>query len=255
MGKLEDKVALITGGSSGIGSASAVLFAEEGAKVAVVADKNVTGGKAVVRQISESGGKAIFLQADVAQQQDAQRIVEETVKAFGRLDILFNNAGMTTTTRLHETTGEEFDRVIGVNLKSVVFVSKYAVLQMLKQGGGVILTNASKAAIVASDCSPIYAASKGGALQLMQAMAVDYAQDNIRVNSLLPGIIDTPMTDRWIDAYPHPQEVRRRCETAQPVGRMGTSEECAQAALFLVSDDSSFVTGTYLLVDGGYCAQ
>jgi NAD(P)-dependent dehydrogenase (short-subunit alcohol dehydrogenase family) len=255
MGKLEGKTALITGGASGIGSASGLLFAREGAKVAIVADKNIEGGKDVVRRITESGGQAIFLQADVTLPADAKRIVEDTVREFGRLDILFNNAGATLTKRLHETTLDDFDKVIGVNLKAVFLVSRFAVEQMLRQGGGVILTNASKAAVVASDCSPVYAASKGGVLQLMQAMAVDYAKDNIRVNSLLPGIIDTPMTDLWIANQPDPCESRRRCEQAQPLKRMGTSEECARAALFLVSDDSNFVTGTYLLVDGGFCAQ
>ena len=255
MGKLDKKVALITGGASGIGAVSAILFAREGAKVAIVADKNVAGGEAVAGQICKSGGKAIFLQADVSKEQNAKYVVQQTIKVFGKLDILFNNAGITTTTPMHETTEEEFDRVIGVNVKGVFFVCKYAVIQMKEQDGGVILTNASKAAIIGGGCRPVYSASKGGALQLMQAMAVDYAKDNIRVNSLLPGIIDTPMTDLWISEQKNPQESRRLCENAQPLMRMGTPEECAQVALFLASDDSSFVTGTYVLVDGGYCAQ
>ena len=209
----------------------------------------------MVSQICKSGKEAIFLQADVSKKEDAKQIVQDTVKVFGRLDILFNNAGLTSTTFLHETTEEEFDRVIAVNLKGVFFVSKYAVLEMKKQGGGVILTNASKAAIIAGGCRPVYSASKGGVLQLIQAMAVDYAKDNIRVNALLPGIIDTPMTDLWISKQKNPHKARRLCENAQPLMRMGTPEECAQVALFLASDDSSFVTGTYVLVDGGYCAQ
>ena len=255
MGRLDGKVALITGGASGIGAASAILFAAEGAKVVVVTRSNIAGGEAVIDKIRQSGGEAIFVQGDVAKKQDAKNMVEQTIKTFGKLDVLFNNAGTTTTVRMHEATEEEFDRVIGINLKGVFFATKYALIQMRKQGGGVILTNASKASIVASDCSPIYTASKGGVLQLMQAMAVDYAKENIRVNSLLPGIIDTPMTDEWIDRQPDPKASRHVCQDAQPMGRMGTSEECARAALFLVSDDSAFVTGTYILVDGGFCAQ
>ena len=253
--KLEGKAALITGAASGIGAASAILFAKEGAKIAVIARKNVTGGEAVVRRIREAGGEAFFFQADVSKHEDAKRMVEKTIQVFGGLDILFNNAGVTTTTELHETTEEEFDRVIGVNIKGVFLACKYAILQMKKQGGGVILTNASKAAVIGGDCRPVYSASKGGALQLMQALAVDYAKDNIRANSLLPGIIDTPMTDLWIARQKNPDESRRICTDAQPMKRMGTSEECARAALFLVSEDSSFVTGTYVLVDGGFCAK
>ena len=255
MGKLDGKVALITGGASGIGAASAILFAAEGAKVVVVDRRNIADGEEVISKIRQSGGEAIFLQGDVANKQDAKNMVEQTVKTFGKLDVLFNNAGTTTTVRMHEATEEDFDRVIGINLKGAFFVTKYALIQMRKQGGGVILTNASKTSIVASNCSPIYTASKGGVLQLMQAMAVDYAKDNIRVNSLLPGIINTPMTDEWIDSQPDPKASRHACENAQPMGRMGTSEECARAALFLVCEDSTFVTGTYILVDGGFCAQ
>ena len=199
-------------------------------------------------QIGKSGKEAIFQPADVSKKQD-------TLKVLGRLDIVFNNAGLASTSFLHETTEEEFDRVIAVNIKGVFLVSKYAVLQMRKQGGGVILTNASKAAIVAGGCRPVYSASKGAVLQLMQAIAVDYAKDNIRANALLPGVIDTPMTDLWISNQNDPHKSRRLCENGQPLMRMGTAEECAKVALFLVSDDSSFVTGTYVLVDGGFCAQ
>lgn len=255
MGKLDGKVAIVTGGASGIGASSAVLFAREGATVVVVTRKNIVGGEAVVQKICDRGGKAMFLQADVAKVNDAKRMVEETVKEFGKLDILFNNAGVTSTVYLEETTEEEFDKVIGVNVKGVFFASKYAVSQMRKQGGGVILTNASKAAVIAGACRPVYSASKGAALQMMQAIAVDYAKNNIRANSLLPGIINTPMTDLWISEQENPEESRTRCQEAQPVMRMGTSEECAKAALFLVSEDSSFVTGTYMLVDGGFCAM
>jgi len=255
MGKLDDKVALITGGASGIGAASAILFAEEGARVVVVTRKNVSGGEAVVKKIRESGGKAVFLQADVSREKDVRFMIDETVKIYGRLDILFNNAGRTQTELMHEMSEKDFDEIIGVNLKGVFFACKYAVIQMKKQGGGVILTNASKAAIVAGGCRPVYSASKGGVLQLMQAMAVDYAEDNIRVNSLLPGSIDTPLADYWINGQENPKEARHMLEMAQPIKRLGTSLECARAALFLVSDDASYITGTYLLVDGGFCAQ
>lgn len=255
MRRLDGKVALVTGGASGIGAASAILFAAEGAKVVVVTRNNIAGGEAVVDKIRKSGGEAIFVQADVTKKEDAKNMIDQTIKTFGKLDVLFNNAGTTTTVRMHEATEEEFDRVIGINLKGVFFGTKYALIQMRKQGGGVVLTNASKVSIVASDNSAIYAASKGGVLQMMQAIAIDYAKENIRVNCILPGIIDTPMADEWINRQPDPKASRRICANAQPVGRMGTSEECAQAALFLACDDSAFVTGTYILVDGGFCAQ
>ena len=255
MGRLDGKVALVTGGASGIGAASAILFATEGAKVVIVTRRNIAGGEAVINKICQSGGEAIFVQGDVTKKEDVENMVTKTVKTFGKLDVLFNNAGTTTTVRLHETTEEEYERVLAINLKGVFLVTKQAVIQMRKQGGGVIVTNASKAAILASDCSPVYAASKGAVLQLMQAIAVDYAKENIRANSLLPGIIDTPMTDEWIDRQPDPKASRHACENAQPVGRMGTPEECAKAALFLACDDSAFVTGTYILADGGFCAQ
>ena len=255
MGKLDNKVAIITGGASGIGAASAILFARENAKVAIVTRKNVAGAKKVVKNIRQAGGQAVFLQADVSKEQEAMYMVQKTIDVFGKLDILFNNAGVTTTIPLHETTESEFDRVIGTNLKGVFFACKYAVLHMKKQGGGVILTNASKAAIVSGGCRPVYCASKGGALQLMQAIALDYAKDNIRANSLLPGTIDTPMTELWISEQKDTEEALHLCKTSQPIKRMGTSEECAKASLFLVSDDSSFMTGSYLLVDGGFCAQ
>lgn len=255
MARLENKVALITGAATGIGAASAVLFAKEGARVAVVTRKNIEGGKKVIKAIKQAGGEGFFLQADVAKHDDAKGMIDETVHKYGRLDILFNNAGISTTTQLHEMTVEEYDKVMDVNVRGVFFACKYAVIQMKKQGKGVILTNGSKASLVSGGCKPVYCASKGAVLQMMQSMALDYAKDNIRVNSLLPGSIETPMADFVIDNQKNPKEFRHELETAQPIQRLGTSEECANAALFLVSDESSYVTGTYILVDGGFCAQ
>lgn len=255
MGRLENKIAIITGAATGIGAASALLFAKEGAKVAVVTRRNVEAGQKVVREIEKAGGEAFFIQADVAKHDDARGMIEETVRRYGRLDILFNNAGISTTTLLHEMTTEEYDKVMDVNVRGVFFACKYAVIQMKKQGKGVILTNGSKASLVSGGCKPVYCASKGAVLQMMQAMALDYAADNIRVNSLLPGSIETPMADFVIDNQKNPREFRHELEIAQPIQRLGTSEECANAALFLVSDEASYITGTYILVDGGFCAQ
>lgn len=255
MDRLNNKVALITGGASGIGAASATLFAKEGAKVSVVTRKNIEGGQRIVKDIKEMGGEAVFIQADVSNHENAKFMIDETVRKFGRLDILFNNAGISTTTQLHEMTIEEYNKVMDVNVRGVFYACKYAITQMKKQGGGVILTNGSKASLVSGGCAPVYCASKGAVLQMMQAMALDYAQDNIRVNSLLPGSIDTPLADYVIDHQKDPKEFRHMLENAQAIKRLGTSEECAQAALFLVSDEASYITGTYLLVDGGFCAQ
>jgi len=251
-GRLQGKVALITGASSGIGAASAQLFAKEGAKVAVNANASVEEGQQVVNSIREAGGEAVLLQGDVSREEVCRHLVEETVRAFGKIDILFNNAGVSTTVPLEETSAEEFERVMGINVKGVFFCCKYALPYMKKQGSGVILTTSSRAAYVSSYTQPLYAASKAAALQMTQAIGIDYAAHNIRACTLLPGMIRTRMMDRFEKSSPDPEAARHWHETAQPMGRTGTAEECAYAALFLVSDEASFVTATPLLVDGGF---
>ena len=251
-GRLEGKAALITGSSSGIGAASAKLFATQGAKVVVNANTTVEDGRQVVESIREAGGQAIFVQGNVSQVADCKKLVDATVEAFGKIDILFCNAGVATAIPMEETTEEEFDRVMGVNVKGVFFCCKYAIPYMKKQGGGVILTTSSRAAYVSSFTQPIYAGSKAAALQMTQAIGIDCAPDNIRACTLVPGMIRTRLMNRFEAQAPDPEALHQWHEDAQPMGRTGTAEECAYVALFLASDEASFVTAAPFIVDGGY---
>lgn len=251
MDRLKSKVAIITGATSGIGEASAKLFASEGAKVVVVG-RNEENGKRVVAEIHKSGGEAIFVQADVSKESDCKRMIEETINKYGRLDILFNNAGTTSVVAIEAADETEFDRVIGTNLKSVFFACKYAIPIMKHQRYGVILTCTSKGAIIPTKCSAIYAASKAAANQLTQAIAITYGRYGIRANEILPSYVLTPMTDNFIKHSGKDQEQSlAECAAGTALGRLATPEECAYAALFLVSDEASYVTGTPMLVDGG----
>ncbi|MCL5075713.1 MAG: SDR family oxidoreductase [Chloroflexi bacterium] len=252
--RLKDKVAIITGAGSGIGRATALLFAREGAKV-VVADLAQVMGEETVRAIRGEGGEAIFVQVDVSRAADAERMVGAAIASYGRLDILFNNAGINLLGRVTETTEEDWDKVIAVNLKGVFLCSKYALLEMIKQGSGVIINASSAAGIVGLRNLAAYTASKGGVLQLTKNMALDYAPYNIRINALCPGVIETPMTEQVIESQADPAEARRFYERNRPLGRMGRPEEVAYAALYLASAEASYVTGAALPVDGGYTAQ
>jgi len=247
--RLEGKVAIITGAGSGIGKETALLFAREGAKIAV-ADYVPEAGEETVRQIREGGGQATFIKTDVSKASDAERMVMETVRAYGKLDILSNNAGILGEAgSVGETTEENWDRVIAINLKSVFLCSKYAVGEMIKTGGGVIISTASAMGLVGFPGNAAYNSSKGGVIQFTKTMALEYASNNIRVNCICPGLISTPMGEsfgqRFIDWF-----VKQT-----PMGRWGRPEEIAQAALYLASDESSFVTGTALVVDGGWVAR
>jgi NAD(P)-dependent dehydrogenase (short-subunit alcohol dehydrogenase family) len=245
MGKLDGKVALITGAASGIGRATALLFAKEEAKIAV-ADYVPAGGQETVRMIQKAGGDAVFIEADVSQAANVERMVKTTVNAYGQIDILFNNAGVGQTgDSMLETTEDEWDRVLNINLKGVFLCSKYAIPVMLDQGGGVIINTASIAGLVGLPGIPAYGVSKAGVIQLTRMMAAEYGRQNIRVNCICPGAIQTPMTESVslpMDAYIQVQFLNR---TGQP-------EDIARAALYLASDDSSFVTGVALVVDGGW---
>ena len=252
--RLSNKVALITGGTSGIGEATALLFAKEGARVAITG-RNEKHGHEITASILESGGEAIFIRTDVRKAAECERSVEETVKKFGTLDILFNNAGIFYPHTTLDCSEEEWDLQIDINLKGTFLMSKFALPTMIAQRSGVIINNSSGWGIVGGDAAIAYCASKGGVVLLTKAMAIDHGRQGIRVNCICPGDVDTPML---------PEDARMRGQkwedylagcSNRPLGRIGTSDEIAKAALFLASDDSSFMTGTTLVVDGGGTAD
>jgi NAD(P)-dependent dehydrogenase (short-subunit alcohol dehydrogenase family) len=248
--RLAGKAALITGGASGIGRATAFLFAREGAAISIV-DLDESGGQGVAQDIIDSGGRAIFVRCDVTEAVDCQRAVEETIAQLGRLDILFNNAGIIWRATVLETTEAEWDRVMAVNVKSIFLLSRCAIPIMEEAGGGVIINIASGWGLVGGRRAAAYCASKGAAVLLTKAMALDHGEQNIRVNCICPGDTDTPMLQDEARQLGQPTE-RFLAEAAErPLGRIGRPEDIAQAALYLASDESSFVTGTALVVDGG----
>jgi NAD(P)-dependent dehydrogenase (short-subunit alcohol dehydrogenase family) len=252
--RLQNKIALITGGTSGIGEAVAELFASEGAKVAITG-RNESRGHAVRARILESGGKAIFLRTDVRKAVECQRAVDDTLGSFGRLDILFNNAGVFFPQTAIECSEKEWDLQIDINLKGTFLMSKYALGPMIAQGAGVIINNSSGWGIVGGDKAVAYCASKGGVVLLTKAMAVDHGRHGVRVNCICPGDVDTPMLPE--DALLRGLDWKTYlagCEN-RPLGRIGTVGEIARAVLFLASDDSSFMTGAALVVDGGGTAD
>ena len=250
MGALEGKVAVITGSGRGIGRGMAMLFAREGAQV-MVADYVAEGGNETVRQIKAAGGAATFVQADVAQSADVRNMIATTVQTYGRVDILFNNAGIEgPSAKLAHYKEEDWDRVIAIDLTAVYLGMKYAIPEMSKQGGGVILSTASVAGLVGFPGSGAYAAAKAGVINLTRLAALEYADKNIRVNCVCPGVIATPMVDRVMGGRPLENVVRM-----EPIGRLGKPEDIANAALFLASDESSFATGAPFIIDGGYVAR
>ena len=252
--RLNNKVALITGGTSGIGEATALLFAQEGAEVAITG-RNRQRGATVLERIKEVGSEAMFFQANVSIAGDCRRVVEETVAAFGRLDILFNNAGVFYPHTALECSEKEWDEQIDINLKGTFLMSKFALPVMIAQSRGVIINNASGWGIVGGDHAVAYCASKGGVVLMTKAMAIDHGAKGIRVNCVCPGDVETPMLPadakmrglKWEDYI-------AGC-AQRPLGRVGTSAEIAKAVLFIASDDSSFMTGAALVVDGGGTAD
>jgi NAD(P)-dependent dehydrogenase (short-subunit alcohol dehydrogenase family) len=250
VGALEGKQALITGGASGIGRAAALLFAREGAAVAV-ADLNEAGGQAVVDQIRGEGGRAVFVRCDVTQADDCRRAVEQTAAELGGLDVLFNNAGIIRRATVVDADETDWDRVMTVNVKSVFLMSKYAVPVMVAAGGGAIVNTASGWGLVGGQKAAAYCASKGAVVLLTKAMSLDHGPQRIRVNCICPGDTDTAMLRQEAAQLGEPVDRFLAASAQRPLGRLGRPEEIAQAALYLASDAASFVTGAALTVDGG----
>ena len=250
MDTLKNKVALITGGASGIGRATAFLFAREGAAVAV-ADINAEAGQAVAQGIKAAGGRALFVACDVTRAQDCRQAVETTVAAFGGLDILFNNAGIIRRADVLDTTEAEWDRVMDVNVKSVFLMSKYAIPHMHKRGGGVIINTSSGWGLKGGGNAVSYCASKGAVTNMTRAMAIDHGPQHIRVNAVCPGDTDTPMLRNEAEQLGQPEQAFLAEAATRPLGRLGKPEEIAEAVLFLASDAAGYITGATLVVDGG----
>ncbi len=249
MTSLTGKRALITGSASGIGRATALLFAREGAAVAV-ADLDEAGGEGVVRQIERGGGRAIFVHCDVSQAVDCRRAVQQTVDELGGLDILFNNAGIIRRATVLDTTEEEWDRVMAVNVKSIFLMSKYAV-PVMAQGGGVIINTGSGWGLVGGANAVSYCASKGAVVNMTRAMALDHGPQNVRVNCVCPGDTDTGMLRNEARQLGAAEKEFLAEAAERPLKRIGQPVDIAQAVLYLASDAASFVTGAVLVVDGG----
>ena len=252
--RLAGKVALITGAGSGQGRAAARLFAKEGAKV-VVTDVAIKGGEETVGLVRAEGGEASFIAMDVSKAAQVQRGVELAVQTYGRLHILYNNAAIWNPrldNRVVELEEEAWDTILAVNLKGVYLCCKYGIPELIRAGGGSVINTASIAGLVSSgQPSHTYSASKGGVISLTRAMAMAYAKDQVRVNVICPGGVDTPM----VAPLMADEQARQRAATMHPIGRMGTPGDIAYLALYLASDESSWVTGSVLTIDGGYTAR
>jgi NAD(P)-dependent dehydrogenase (short-subunit alcohol dehydrogenase family) len=251
--KLTGRVAIVTGAASGIGRASAIAFAREGAKVVVV-DRNKQGGEETVSAIAADGHEACFVCVDVSKEADLKRMIEDTVARWERIDILFNNAGVLLVRPIEEMTEEEWDRVMSINVKAAFFAIKHAAPHMRRGGGGAILNTGSIASITGQVGTPAYSASKGAIALLTKSLALDLGRDRIRVNCICPGITNTPMLREHL-GQGSDGEARIRARLARvPLGDILTPEDVARAALYLVSDDSAGITGVLHLVDGGLLA-
>ena len=258
MGEFDGRTVLVTGGALGIGRGVVRAFAREGAAV-TIADLDAEAAQRLAEEITGSGGRALAAVGDVSQAVDAQRMIADAVAAFGRLDVLVNNAGIQPVDwyfRIEDTPEEVWDRIVGVNLKGIFLMSKYAIPEIRKSGGGVVVNMASVQGLQSMPGVPSYAASKGGVLSLTRNMALDYAPEGIRVVAICPGTIDSELVRAAARAEGGDEEANvRRYGAVHPLGRIGQPEDIAQAVLFLASDRASFITGEYLTVDGGFMAQ
>lgn len=249
--RLENKIALITGAGSGIGRSTAQLFAKEGATV-IVNDLSEENGRGTVELIEQEGGDAVFIQADVTDADSVKRMVEQVIERFARIDVLFNNAGISGIGRLHELEPDEWDRVVRVNIRGVFLPSKYVLPHMMEMRSGSIINMSSCIAEIGLARRASYAATKGAVLALTKSMQVDYAPYNIRVNALLPGTILTPFVENYLrTSYDDIEEAYAGLRSRQLSGDLGRPEDVAAAALFLASDESKFMMGSPLYIDGG----
>ena len=248
--KLEGKTAIITGAAAGIGAASAALFAREGAKIVAV-DIDRERLDQVSDQIQKAGGDCLAVTADVSKRDDVQNAIRSATEKFGRVDILFNNAGVVPVGKVETISEEQWDRAMAINVKSMYLFCHEVIPKFRAQGAGVILNTASATALRAVVDRACYTATKAAVVGLTKSMALDCVRDNIRVNCLCPGTVDTPSLAQRLAAFPDPAEARKNFIARQPMGRFGTAEEIAQAALYLVSPASEFVTGVAFAIDGG----
>ena len=248
--RLENKVALISGGARGMGAVEAKLFAEEGAQV-IIGDMLEEEGRKVEAEINEAGGECVFVSLDVSSEEAWQNAVNEAVSRYGKLDILVNNAGIYRAHNVEETTSDEWDQVMDINAKGVFLGTKHAIPAMRDAGGGSIVNISSVAGLVGSRATSAYNASKGAVRLLTKSTAIQYASDGIRANSVHPGTIETPMTEGFL-ADPSMRQDRM---DRTPIGRLGKPEDVAYGALFLASDEASFMTGSELVIDGGRTAE
>lgn len=252
MDGIDNTVTIVTGASTGIGRAAARRYAEEGSRV-VAADVNAEEGERTVEMIEDGGGEATFVEADVSDPTEVEATVDAALETYGGLDFAFNNAGIEGKTALAaDQPLDNWEQVIGVNLKGVFLGMKYQIPAMLEDGGGAIVNNSSIAGVVGYQGLTPYVASKHGVLGLTKTAAAEYSREGVRVNAICPGVIDTPMVERAKEASP---EMIEQTEAATPIGRLGEPEEIGDAAVWLCSDDASFVTGESLVVDGGYVTQ
>lgn len=253
-GRLEGKAGVVTGAAAGLGRAVLLEACAEGAAM-VAFDRDEEAGEATVAEVRAAGGTAVFQAGDVSREADVAAAIERSVREFGSCDLLDNNAGIAIELAMHETTEEQMDRILAVNLKGAFFACKYAVEAMRKGGGGAIINTGSIVSLVGDPVLPVYGTTKAGLLGLTRSIAVDYAEDGIRCNAICPGDMLTPMLQRTFDSAPDPAAKRAEMESFYPLKRIADPREAATAVVFLLSDDASFITGASLAVDGGLTAK